>query len=115
MSKREKRLTKREQKSLRGDSPGPNPPVVRRGASVNSQGGALTAGSHIHCIACGKHLETVGEPPAKSGLAAPPWTTVQCAHGGSFHACVGCVAKAKALLDEHDRTGAEPKVAAAWH
>ena len=121
--KREPRLTKRERQALQGPRPGPNGPVIRRpaagGASTITGGSTagLDPGTHLHCVACGKHLETVGEAQARAaqGLGAPMWAEVRCAHGSLFHACFGCVPQARILLDEHDRTGNAVRAASAWH
>ncbi len=92
--KRERRLTKRERKS------------IERAASTG--GGHHDHGGHIHCVACGRHLDP-GEFDA--GTA----TVVSCAHKSNFPSCTGCVTKAKELLDEHDRSGGPVKTASAWH
>jgi hypothetical protein len=89
--KREKRLTKRDRKELKG---GPN------AAGTPQQ-------QHIHCVACGRHLDV-----EEFGTTA---TQVKCAHGSMFSSCVGCVVKTTTLLAEHDRTGQPVKTAGAWH
>lgn len=89
--KREKRLTKRERKA-----------VAATGKPHADHD------HHIHCVACGRHLD---DAEFESGVA----TTVSCAHGTSFPSCAGCVTPAKALLAEHDRTGQPVKSAEAWH
>lgn len=94
--KREKKLTKRERKAILGKGPAAAP---KAGAN----------GGHIHCIACGRHIEPVEFESPESA------TIVQCAHGSTFPACLGCQIPAQKLLDEHDRTGQPVKVAAAWH
>jgi hypothetical protein len=91
--KREKRLTKRERKDQRG-SPQPAP----------------AAGQHLHCVACGRHLDSSefsASPPAAAWL--------RCAHRTRFAACMRCVAEARRLLAEHDRTGQPVHAATAWH
>ena len=94
--KREKRLTKKERKAL-----SPAAPVARH-AHDHSQ--------HIHCVACGKHLDiSQFEPPGATA------TFLRCEHRTEFAACTGCVPKAKELLAEHDRTGQPVKTVAAWH
>ena len=90
--KREKRLTKRDRKELRG---GPN------------TAGVAHEHQHIHCVACGRHLDR-----EEFGTTA---TQVKCEHGSMFSSCVGCVTKTTALLAEHDRTGQPVKTAGAWH
>ena len=89
--KREKRLTKRERKA-----------VVAAGKPPADHD------HHIHCVACGRHLD---DSEFESGAA----TTVECAHKTAFPACTDCIAKAKALLAEHDRSGQPVKSAAVWH
>ena len=73
---------------------------------------------HIHCTACGRHLDTVGELRARNGAMRPggtPWTTVRCAHGSAFQSCVACVPQTRVLLADHDRNGSDVRAAAAWH
>ena len=67
--KREPRLTKKERKALFGS--GPKPPTHDPNATDEAGNplGAVPrgdAGAHIHCVACGKHLETVGEARART-------------------------------------------------
>jgi hypothetical protein len=90
--KRAKQLTKRERKALAPPRPG---------------GG--TAPQHIHCIACGRHID-----PADFDAPATA-TMLRCDHGSRFPSCVACEVSAKARLAEHDRTGKGVEVAAAWH
>ena len=92
--KREKRLTKRELKALKGPKPG-------------AQGHQH---EHIHCVACGRHLD----PHEFEGLS-PSAATLRCRHGAQWSACVGCTSRAQELLDTHDRTGQPVQGAAAWH
>lgn len=90
--KREKRLTKRERKALTPQ---------RASAPQNAE--------HIHCVACGKHLDPASfEAPATS-------TLLLCQHRSQFASCVECVTASKRLLAEHDRTGTPVKAAGAWH
>ncbi len=92
--KRKPQLTKRERKALKGPT----------GAAR-----AAAQGQHIHCIACGAHLDPAQfDPPATA-------TFLRCQHGSQFASCTACVASSQALLDEHDRTGQGVKSAAAWH
>jgi hypothetical protein len=94
--KREKRTTKKERKAAER---------TQRGA-----GGAQPhAHGHIHCIACGKHLdpEEFGEPDGA--------TFYRCQHGGDFPHCLACAPLAKKLVDEHERTGNPVQKASAWH
>ncbi|MBI2393420.1 MAG: hypothetical protein HYV09_27800 [Deltaproteobacteria bacterium] len=93
--KREKKLTKKERQAITGKGP--------------AGGRAAAGGQHIHCVACGRHLDPHEfDPPASA-------TFVQCAHGSQFAACLGCQIPAQKLLDEHDRTGQPVKSASAWH
>jgi hypothetical protein len=94
--KRDKRLTKKERKAL---SP----------AAANPQPSDHHHHGHIHCIACGKHLdaESFGEPNGAAFL--------RCDHGTDFPHCIACAERAKALVQEHDRTGTPVKKASAWH
>lgn len=119
--KREKRLTKRERKEMFGPL-GPKPPTAESAAAYGAVDLApdpsLPAGSHIHCVACGKHLDTVGEVRARQAggaFGSALWASLRCAHGTVFQACMGCMAKARRLLDEHDRTGRGVNAAPAWH
>jgi hypothetical protein len=90
--KRAKQLTKRERKALAPPRPG----------------GAATP-QHIHCIACGRHIDPAEfEAPASA-------TMLRCDHGSRFPSCVTCEASAKARLAEHDRTGKSVEAAGAWH
>lgn len=97
--KREKRLTKREQKALKGPSP-----AVR----------AVHENEHIHCVACGRHLapdEFTGTPGGAKATA----TRLRCQHGGVFPSCVACTTATRRLLEEHDRTGQPVRSVEAWH
>ena len=93
--KRKPTPTKRERKAAAG---GPKP-----------SGQPKQHNHHIHCVACGRHLDP-GEfdPPAVA-------TTITCDHGSAFATCVKCMPQAIALLAEHDRTGQPVKAAQAWH
>ncbi|MBL8685290.1 MAG: hypothetical protein JNK05_39290 [Myxococcales bacterium] len=90
--KKEKRLTKSEKKALKG----PVKPA---------------ADQHIHCIACGRHLDT----HEFDGGGAATAKVLYCQHGSGFPSCTACTAVSQALLDEHDRTNQPVKPAAAWH
>ena len=93
--KRQPRLTKREKKAL-----SPSRPTPANGEHQHQ---------HIHCIACGKHLEA-------SDFDAPATATIiTCDHGSNFPACVGCMPRAMAAVQEHDRTNQPVKFASAWH
>lgn len=97
--KREKRLTKKERKA--------------QGPAQVQPGGAAGQGhqhhGHIHCIACGKHLEpeSFGEPGGSE--------FIRCEHGSDFPSCLSCHDKSQALIVEHDKTNKPVKKAAAWH
>ncbi len=93
------RQTKRERKAISGNS-GP-------GTSGNA---AHDHSQHIHCVACGVHLDA-------AQFAAAPVTArwVTCEHGSRFAACEGCVPRAKQLLEEHDRSGRPVDAASAYH
>lgn len=119
--KRSPRLTKKERKAIHG-------PVrnlgAERAANLRSlqslPGGAGprgNAGDHLHCVACGKHLDTLGEARARaaSGDVSKLWASLQCEHGSTFYACLACVPRAKQLLAEHDREGKAVDAAPAWH
>jgi hypothetical protein len=90
--KRQKRLTKRERKDL------------------DKKNGAAQGGQHIHCIACGRHIE-----PREFAASPPTAHILACQHGSKFPSCTSCTTRSQALLDEHDRTGQAVKTAAAWH
>ena len=91
MAQREKRLTKREKKAQSG-------------------GGHHHDERHIHCLACGRHLDI------EEFSATPPTALViVCQHKSQFPACVTCEVEARARVAEHDRTGKPPQVASAWH
>lgn len=91
--KREKQLTKRERKALAPPRPG-------------AKG---TESQHIHCIACGRHIDRQEFQPAGTAKL------VRCQHGSTFASCVECEERTIALLAEHDRTGQPVKTAGAWH
>jgi len=90
---RKKRLTKSERKAL---SPGP--------------AGAGQQQAHIHCIACGRHLD-----PQEFSAAPPTAKYLICDHQSRFPACADCDVVARGLIAEHDRTGKPIAQAAAWH
>jgi hypothetical protein len=98
--KREKRVTKKERKAL--DRASGN--VAARPAQ-----GHQHEHTHIHCIACGKHLDptSFGEP------GGPEF--YRCQHGSDFPHCAEHSREAKGLVDEHDRTGKPVQQASAWH
>lgn len=88
--KRKPQLTKRERKALSPSRPAPQP-----------------GGHHIHCIACGIHLD-----PSEFGTTA---TYLRCDHGSTFPSCTACEPKSRQLLLQHDRTGQPVQTANAWH
>lgn len=92
--KRKPQLTKREKKAM-------NPRPQQAPGGHQHQ--------HIHCIACGKHLnESDFETPATA-------TTITCDHGSVFPTCVKCMTQSMGLVAEHDRTNQPVRQAAAWH
>jgi hypothetical protein len=91
--KREKRLTKREKKEATGG-----------GAAGHQHQG------HIHCIACGRHIE-----PGEFSLAPPSAVVITCEHKSQFPSCANCEVTARYLVAEHDRTGKPVNTAAAYH
>ncbi|MFZ5897457.1 MAG: hypothetical protein ACOY0T_40780 [Myxococcota bacterium] len=92
--KREKRLTKRE----------------RRALEPNRVTGPQGAAAHIHCIACGRHID----PPEFTG-PTPKAVYLSCEHQSQFPSCVDCQVTARYLIAEHDRTGNPVSSAQAWH
>ena len=102
--KREKRTTKKERKAAQ-------PVLASASARAGAQGRAAQPNqhTHIHCIACGKHLEpgSFGEP------GGPEF--YRCQHGSDFAHCAEHAGQAKQLVDEHDRTGKPVQTTPAWH
>ncbi|MDF2695106.1 MAG: hypothetical protein K0S65_3489 [Labilithrix sp.] len=93
--KRQPKLTKRERKAL----------APARPAQQAKAGGH----QHIHCVACGKHLDEADfEAPATA-------TIITCDHGSNFASCVKCMPQSMAAVKEHDRTNQPVKMAPAWH
>jgi hypothetical protein len=90
--KRAKRQTKRERKA------------------ANPSAQAAAGPRHIHCIACGRHLE-----PTEFSLAPATATMITCQHGSQFPSCVSCAVQSQMLVDTHDRSGQPVKSAQAWH
>jgi hypothetical protein len=88
--KREKRLTKREKKE--------------------QSGGGHNHAQHIHCIACGRHID-----PSEFSLSPPSALVITCEHKSQFPACANCEVTARYLVGEHDRTGKPVNSAAAYH
>jgi hypothetical protein len=89
---RKPRLTKRERKDQ------------------NPSAGGGHQQAHIHCIACGRHLD------AQEFVAAPPTAKyLICEHQSRFPACSDCDLVARGLIADHDRTGKPIQQAAAWH
>jgi len=93
--KREKKLTKRDRKELNG--------------WPRTSGAPAQQSRHIHCIACGRHLD----PSEFTGAMTAKM--LRCQHGSTFPSCVACEARSVALLAEHDRTGQSVQTADAWH
>lgn len=93
-------LTKREKKTLEP----PRAPRTRPAAA------AAGGHQHIHCIACGRHIDA-----AELSGDAPKATILICDHGSQFASCVGCVEGSQRLIDEHDRLNQPVKSASAWH
>jgi hypothetical protein len=90
--KREKRLTKREKKAQNGG------------------GGHHHEAGHIHCIACGRHID-----PHEFSAVPPSATVITCEHKSQFPSCTTCEVTARYLVAEHDRTGKPVNTAAAYH
>src|SRR5689334_16650342 len=95
--KRQPRLTKRERKEANPKKPA---------QPSTAQGHA----EHIHCIACGRHLD-------QSEFTQAPVTAtyIRCDHGSLFPSCVACSVTAETLVQAHDRSGQPVKTAKAWH
>jgi hypothetical protein len=91
--KREKRLTKREKKAQGGGG-----------------GGHQHDAGHIHCIACGRHID-----PAEFSQNPAGAVIITCEHKSQFPSCAGCEVSARYLVAEHDRTGKPVQTAAAYH
>jgi hypothetical protein len=81
----------------------------RKATAPPRPGGRAAEPQHIHCIACGRHINP--EEFRAGGTAK----ILTCQHGSTFPACVECEAQATAKLAEHDRTGQPVKTASAWH
>jgi len=109
--KREKRTTKKERKAaLPAASAGLGAGLGQRGLRTAApNAGHQHEHAHIHCIACGKHLD-----PDDFGEAQGA-TFYRCQHGSDFPHCVGCATRAKQMVDEHDRTGKPVQKVAAVH
>lgn len=91
--KRVKRPTKRERRDL-----DPNRPV-----SGQNQ-------KHIHCIACGRHIEE-----SEFNTFPPQSLNLTCEHKHDFPCCSGCQVTARYLILEHERTGNPVQAARNWH
>ena len=93
--KRKPKLTKREKKAMAPPRPAGQP--------------AQSGHQHIHCIACGKHLnDSDFEAPAVA-------TIITCEHGSRFASCTKCLVKSTALVKEHDASNQPIRSATAWH
>ena len=107
--KREKRLTKKERQETFGKGPSGVPRIAGGPSSDGFSDPQLSPGTHIHCVACGKHLDPQDfEAPATA-------TTITCDHGSTFPTCTKCLAKSTALVKEHDESNAPIRAATAWH
>jgi len=93
VAQREKRLTKRERKDLE---------PKRQKHDHGEQ--------HIHCIACGRHLE-----PESFETTPPGSLFLKCEHGSEFPSCAACEVESKHRLAEHDKSGKPVTTARAWH
>lgn len=92
--KREKRQTKRE----------------RRETDPTRANRAQAKAAHIHCIACGRHIES------DEFTSFPPKSVyLKCDHQHDFPACSDCQVTARYLIAEHERTGNPVQAAGAWH
>lgn len=78
-------------------------PAVRRAGDATEQ-------QHIHCIACGRHLD-----PQEFESVPATATVLYCDHKSGFPSCTKCASLSKSLLEEHDRSGQPVKPAQAWH
>jgi hypothetical protein len=87
------KLTKRERKAISGKGPSGH-----------------DHSHHIHCVACGVHLD-----PAQFATSPSSAVWVTCQHSSRFASCVGCVTETQRRLDEHDRTGRPVDAAPALH
>jgi hypothetical protein len=96
MPKTPKRLTRRERQEKFGKGPAGKPPTAES--------------KHIHCMACGRHIE-----PEEFTMTPLKASWVTCQHGSRFASCERCIPEAQARLNEHDRTGQPPRIAAVWH
>jgi len=86
------------------------PKLTKRERKAQSPGATGHDHAHIHCVACGRHLD------AKEFAATPATARfLTCQHGSRFASCTGCTALAQRLLDTHDRTGQPVQSAAIWH
>ncbi len=115
--KRAPRLTKRERKALAPPRPAAPVDLSDPAAAEIPAAPQVPDGAHLHCVACGRHLDTAGEARARAakGLGSNVWMSIRCAHGSEWYACMGCLGEAQRLLDEHDRTGRPVRAASAWH
>jgi len=89
--KREKRLTKKERRAISPSAPQQH-------------------SHHIHCIACGRHME-----PEEFQGTSPRGVYLTCDHKSQFPSCTDCQVTARYLIAEHDRTGKAVNMAQAWH
>ena len=100
--KREPRITKRDRKAAAPPRPAPPPRAAPKSEP-------RTEPQHIHCVACGRHLDPVHFQKPQTAVV------LKCLHDSAFAACTKCVTKAQAMLDEHDQTNTPVQPAKAWH
>ncbi len=106
---RDKKMTKREKRALAPPRPAPIPKPKPPAATAPSSRSQSQEPAHIHCVACGRHIEPKELKAPASALI------IQCEHKSQFAACVQCLAKATELLEAHDRSGQPVQAARAWH
>jgi hypothetical protein len=82
--------------------------LTRRQRKQGELNGPQAAHQHLHCIACGRHLDP-------SEFTSGQASYLRCDHGSRFTSCKACVPAAINLIQEHDRTGQAVQAARAWH
>ena len=107
--KRKPTPTKRERKAAEPPRPAPSPRVGQP-AKDETRHAHGHAAQHIHCIACGRHLE-----PTQFEETPPTAVVIACEHGSRFATCTDCLEASRALLEEHDKSGQPVRAASAWH
>lgn len=101
MAKKKRTLTKKERKAQEREklaAAGVSPPEHQHHHQ------------HIHCIACGRHIDA-----SEFDLTPPTAMIITCDHGSQFASCTSCSVQSKLLVETHDRTNQPVKAAAAWH